>query len=293
MLTYNGVEAEVEGTGEEIWVNNTLVALSPIDDSTITESKVIANEFNNFFVSIGRKLSKEMVSTVSSLSYVHQLNNSIVIEEVSVTEVRTTILSLNNSTPGCDEFHRFVAKSIESCLMPLTHVINKSLREGVFPSELKLANVVPIFKAGATNKITNYRQISVLLFFSKVFEKIIYHTLIEFMDHNDILYCYQFGFRQRHSTQQAIITLVNKITSCLDCGDLVILKKAFDTVYHKILLQKLYAYGVRGVALKLLESYLSGRSQYIVYDYQQSATLSITCGVPQGSVLGPLLFISI
>ena len=116
------------------------------------------------------------------------------------------------------------------------------------------------------------------------------------MDHNDILYCYQFGFRQRHSTQQAIITLVNKITSCLDCGDLVIgifldLKKAFDTIDHKILLKNLYAYGIRGVALKLLESYLSGRSQYVVYDYQQSATLSITCGVPQGSVLGPLLFI--
>ena len=180
--------------------------------------------------------------------------------------------------------------------MPLTHIINKSLKEEVFPSELKLAKVAPIFKAGATNKITNYRPISVLSFFAKVFEKIIYHKLIEFMDHNDILYCYQFGFRQRHSTQQAIITLVNKITSCSDCGDLVIgifldLKKSVDTVDHKILLKRLYAYGIRGVALKLLESYLSGRSQYVVYDYQQSATLSSTCGVPQGSVLGPLLFI--
>ena len=180
--------------------------------------------------------------------------------------------------------------------MPLSHVINKSPKEVVFPSELKLAKVVPIFEAGATNKITNYRPISVLSFFSKVFEKIIYHKLIEFLDHNDIIYCNLFGFRQRHSTQQAIITLVNKITSYLDCGDLVIgifldLKKAFDTVDHKILLNKLYAYGIRGVVLKLLESYLSGRSQYVVYDYQQSVTLSITCGVPQGSVLGPLLLI--
>ena len=116
------------------------------------------------------------------------------------------------------------------------------------------------------------------------------------MDHNDILSCHQFGLRQRHSTQQDIITLVNKITSCLDGGDLVIgifldLKKAIDTVDHKILLKKLYANGIRGLALKLLESYLSGRSQYVVYDYQQYATLSITCGVPQGAVLGLLLFI--
>ena len=95
--------------------------------------------------------------------------------------------------------------------MPLTHIINKSLREGVFPSELKLAKVVPIFIARATDQITNYWPISVLSFFSKMFEKIIYHKLIEFMDHNDILYCYQFGFRQRRSTQQAIITLVKKI----------------------------------------------------------------------------------
>ena len=119
------------------------------------------------------------------------------------------------------------------------------------------------------------------------------------MVHNGILYGYQFGFRKGHSTQQAIITLVNKIISCLDNSDLVIgvfldLKKTFDTVDHKILLKKLYAYGVRHVALKLLESYLSDTSdryQYVEYDNQKSKTLSITCGVPQGSILGPLLFI--
>ena len=150
-----------------------------IDDSTITDSQVIANEFKNFFVSIGRKLSEDIISTVSPLSFVTQVNNSIFIEEVSVTEVRTTILSLKNSSPGWDEFPTFVAKaSIDNYIMPLTHVINKSLKEGVFPSELKLAKVVPIFKAGATNKITNYRPISVLSFFSKVFEKIIYYKLI-------------------------------------------------------------------------------------------------------------------
>ena len=259
-----------------------------IDDSTVTDSQQIANEFNTFFVSIGRKLAAETVSTVSPLSYVKQVINSIFIQEVTV---RTTILSLKNSSPGWDEFPTFIAKrSIDNYIIPLTHIVNKCFSEGVFPSELKLAKVVPIFKAGASNKITNFRPISVLSFFSKVFEKIIYNHLIDFMNHNDILYGYQFGFRKGHSTQQAIITLVNKIISCLDNGDLVLgvfldLKKAFDTVDHKILLKKLYAYGVRDVALKLLESYLSDRYQYVVYDNQKSETLSITCGVPQGSIL--------
>ena len=134
-------------------INNCKQKLSfLIDDSTITDSQVIANEFNNFFSPFFssflylRKLSEGIVSTVSPLSYVNQVNDSIFIEEVSVTEVRTTILSLNNSTPGWDEFPTFVAKkSIDNYIMPLTHVINKSLKEGVFPSELKLAKVVPIF----------------------------------------------------------------------------------------------------------------------------------------------------
>ena len=108
--------------------------------------------------------------------------------------------------------------------MPLTHIIYQSLREGVFSYELKLEKVVHIFNFNActTNKITNYGSISVLSFFYKVFEKIIYNYLNEFLDHIDIIYRYQFGFRQSHSTKQAIITLVNKTTSCLDSGDLVI-----------------------------------------------------------------------
>ena len=123
-----------------------------------------------------------------------------------------------------------------------------------------------------------------------------YNYTVNFMEVNNSFYKYQFGFRRRHSTQQAIITLVEKITSSLDDGDLVIgvfldLKKAFDTVDHRILLNKLYAYGIRGNILKWYESYLTDRSQYATYDGMQSNTLSIRCGVPQGSILGPLLFV--
>ena len=112
--------------------------------------------------------------------------------------------------------------------------------------------------------------------------------VVEFTYKNNIIYKYQFGFRQKHSTQQATISLVNKITSCIDSSNL---KKDFDTVNHTILIRKMYAYGIRGNILKWFESYLTDRPQYATYDGIKSNTSFLNCGVPQGSILGPLLFI--
>ena len=141
-----------------------------------------------------------------------------------------------------------------------------------------------------------YDPISVLSFFSKVFEKIVYNHVLDFIDDNNVLYDYQYGFRHSHSTQQAIITLVDRITKSLDKGHIAItilldLKKAFDTVDHRILLRKLYAYGIRGALLKWFESYLTGRTQYVAFNGTNSDIHYVKCGVPQGSILGPLLFI--
>ena len=171
-------------------------------------------------------------------------------------------------------FPTFVAKKcISGYIEPLTYLINTSFTEGVFPKELKLARVVPIFKIGDKTELTNYRPIS----FSKVFEKIMYTHLLDFIEQNKIIYKHQYGFRQKHSTQHAIITLVDRITNSLDKGDIVIsifldIKKAFDTVDHPTLLNKLYAYGIRGNAFNWFKSYLSERSQYVVYDSKQSKT---------------------
>ena len=120
--------------------------------------------------------------------------------------------------------------------------------------------------------------------------------MLNFLDANDIIYKYQFGFRERHSTQLAIISLAEKITKLWESDDIVIgvflyLKKAFDTVPHAILIKKLHAYGIRGNALKLLKSYLTNRTQYVTYDGVRSSTKPIQCRVPHESILGPLLFI--
>ena len=267
-----------------------------INNKTTTDPNVIANGFNNFFVTIGPQLAKNIKSDINPLSYVKSVNKSMVLTDVTSTEVRNVIASLKNSSSGHDEFPPFVGKScVDAFIEPLTHLINLSLRSGVFPSELKLAKVVPIFKAGDTSAINNYRPISVLSFFSKVFEKIVYNHVLDFIDDNNVLYDYQYGFRHSHSTQQAIIALVDRITKSLDKGHIAItilldLKKAFDTVDHRILLRKLYAYGIRGALLKWFESYLTGRTQYVAFNGTNSDIHYVKCGVPQGSILGPLLF---
>ena len=223
--------------------------------------------------------------------------HSIFIPDITTIEVMNVILLLKNSCAGWDDIPAYVMKRcINVYIEPLTHIIDKSMKEGVFPSELKFAKVVPIFKSGDSSQITNYRPISVLSFFSKVFERVMNNHIMDFIDSLNVLYKYQFGFRHKHSTQQAIITLINKITSSLDTGDLVIgvfldLKQDFDTVDHKILLDKMHAYGIRGNILKWFRSYLTNRSQFVSYDGRQSEIQYITCGVPQGSILGPLLFI--
>ena len=268
-----------------------------INNESVSNSTDIAESFNIFFVSIGPQLAENISCETNPLTYVNNIERSIVILDVTCEKIKGVIHSLNNSSSGWDEIPTFlVKKCVDSFIEPLTYLVNSSISEGIFPSELKLARVVPIFKSGDPSLITNYRPISVLSFFSKVFEKVMYNHIISFMNKNDVLYDQQFGFRQKYSTQQAIIMLVDKITRSLDAGDIVIsvfldLKKAFDTVDHHILLKKLYAYGIRGKVLKWFHSYLFNRSQYVIYDDMQSETHHVKCGVPQGSIMGPLLFI--
>ena len=174
------------------------------------------------------------------------------------------------------------------------YLINLSLTTGVFPDKLKVAKVIPIYKAENRENFSNYRPISLLTNFSKIFERVMYKRLITFVEQYEILYCYQFGFRKNHSTSMALIHLVNKITSAIDrkettAGVFLDLSKAFDTIDHDILFDKLEHYGISGIALTWIKSYFFERKQFVEFNQTCSSEQTIKCGVPQGSILGPLI----
>ena len=159
---------------------------------------------------------------------------------------------------------------------------------------MKLAKVIPLFKKGCSVTASNYRPISLLSVFSKITEKVMYKRLYDFLEKHSILYSFQFGFRASHSINHALVSITETIKNLLDnrkfgCGVFLDLQKAFDTVNHIILLMKLENYGIRGPALEWFKSYLSGREQYVTVNGSSSSRLNVTCGVPQGSVLGPLI----
>ena len=188
-----------------------------------------------------------------------------------------------------------IKETIDVLAAPLSHICNLSFERGVFPDKLKIAKILPVFKSDDPSLFSNYRPISILPCLSKVFEKLFYLRLSGFLTKFNILNHHQYGFRPHHSTAMAILELVNNIYGGFEnnqytVGVFIDLKKTVDTVNLEILLDKINFYGIRGIPLTWLTSYLSHRQQCVIVHDHTSAYNTVVCGFPQGSVYLYFLF---
>lgn len=273
--------------------------LLKIDEKIISDPTEVATEFAKHFTTVSSRKLHQIYGNPSSSCTVHPIvSQSIGIVPIGEDEVLKVIKNLRNkNSAGIDDLNVKLIKSIYTFILPpLTYLINRSLDEAVFPQILKTANVVPIYKKNEHENIENYRQISILSIFSKIFERIVYNKIMNYLLKYRILSVAQHGFLQGRSTETASCQFLNYVCKSIDEGKHVVsiffdLSIAFDTINKEFLISKLYNLGIRGSMLSWIESYMTNRKIIVKYGSVCSAAESMELGVPQGSVLGPLLFL--
>lgn len=258
---------------------------------------------NEYFSKIGKQLADAVSASTNLNSNMVKFDtisspNSMVLLPPDEAEVELLINNLkNNCATGWDSIPVKLLKEARHIIVPpLTKLFDACVVQGIFPRVFKRSLITPVHKSGTRNDVTNYRPISVLTSLSKVFEKMLNKRLINFLEYNDILSSCQFGFRAGKSTEDAVNQLIDYVTDQLDAkqkcvGVFLDLAKAFDTVSIPMLVNKLYHIGVRGGALMIFRDFLCGRTQQVKIGEHLSTDTSVLFGVPQGSVLGPSLFI--
>lgn len=272
----------------------------PGNDDIITNPVIIAEKFNHYFATIGQNIAEKIPDQKDDYKAFLGPSNlqSLVLNSADCSEIYNVLSSLNNSKSySCDNFSNFLLKECRMYLTyPIQYLCNLSLMFGVFPESLKSSKIIPIYKSGDALNIGNYRPISLTSSLAKILERIMYNRISNFLDNNNFFYKFQFGFRKKHNTSHAIVELINQIETNHKnknhiMGIFLDLRKAFDLVNHDIMLSKLYHYGIRGESFNWLKTYLTGRTQCTFINNSKSTNLHTKIGLPQGTVLGPLLFL--
>jgi len=268
-------------------------------DTVVTKPIEIANCFNNYFSTIGSTLASKINSSTDFEAYINNPKNiQFFMRHSNSIEIKEIIGSLKNTNSvGIDNIPMKLLK-VNSDLfsLVLSRLINISISDSCFPSVFKVAKIIPLHKKGSKTETSNYRPIAILSNVSKVFEKFIYIRLSEYFQINNIIYEHQFGFRKFHNTTHAILSVNDLICKSICNKDYLLgifldLSKAFDTVNNEILCKKLVFYGIKNKELLLIKSFLSNRVQITFTNECFSEPLGIEIGVPQGSILSPLLFL--
>ena len=316
---YNNKCVEVKGNMKNLWliINHAIGKTS--DKTSVIESikseglyqfepKAISNELARYFASIGKKFADKTPTPENDIKHylnkINQNKNSLFFQPTTRIEILTLINKLpNKKSSGPDGINNCFLKELRDFVVqPLEIIFNQSLSEGIFPKEMKEAHVVPLHKGKSRSESSNYRPISLLITISKILEKLVYKRVYQFLTEHCLIFNSQHGFRNKHSCETAVCELIANICKGHEKSKHTLavfldLSKAFDTLSHKVLYKKLDKYGIRGTTLDWFKSYLTNRQLRVKVRTRGSGTEELSdqhhveYGAPQGSCLGPLLFL--